>query len=117
MDMHVQDLFSAANAAGRAAATTAVCTPMVVTWNGGANREVVEDGVCGFAWVNIKPARGAFVKYLKANKIGHKSYQGGWDIWISDYGQSMTRKEAHAHAMAEFLRTHGLNAHADSRMD
>lgn len=115
MDMHT--LFNEANAMGRNAAATAVCTPMVVTWNGGANREVVEDGVCGFAWVNIKPATGPFVKYLKAQGIGHKAYHGGWDIWISDYGQSMTRKEAHARAMAEFLRTHGLVAHANSRMD
>jgi hypothetical protein len=115
--MHVQDLFNAANIAGAAAATTCAVAPMVVTWNGGANREVVEDGVCGFAWVNIKPAVGPFVKYLKANKIGHKSYHGGWDIWISDYGQSMTRKEAHADAMAEYLRAHGLKAYAQSRMD
>ena len=28
----------------------------------------VSDGVCGFAWVNIKPARGKFVKYLKENE-------------------------------------------------
>lgn len=115
--MEAHTLFAEANAMGRNAADTAVCTPMVVTWNGGASREVVADGVCGFAWVNIKPATGAFVKYLKANKIGHKSYGGGWDIWISDYGQSLTRKEAHADAMAEYLRTHGLKAYAQSRMD
>ena len=33
---------------------------------------LVNDGVCGFAWINIKPARGGFVKFLKDNKIGRK---------------------------------------------
>ena len=32
----------------------------------------VSDGACGFAWVNIKPARGKFVKFLKDNNIGRK---------------------------------------------
>lgn len=35
---------------------------------------------CGFAWVNIFPARGPLVKYLKENNIGRKSFSGGWDI-------------------------------------
>ena len=33
----------------------------------------VSDGVCGFAWVNIKPARGGFVKYLQEQDIGRKA--------------------------------------------
>ena len=37
------------------------------------------EGCCGFAWVNISPARGKFVNYLKKIGKGHKSYQGGWD--------------------------------------
>ena len=32
----------------------------------------VADGMCGFAWINIKPARGKFVKFLKDNNIGRK---------------------------------------------
>ena len=36
---------------------------------------------CGFSWVEIKPARGAVVKYLKDNGRGSAGYNGGWTIW------------------------------------
>src|SRR5690606_11417507 len=42
--------------------------------------EFVVDGVCGFAWVRIKPARGPLIKYLKDNGIGEKAWNGGWTI-------------------------------------
>ena len=78
----------------------------------------VSDGVCGFAWVNIKPARGKFVKYLKDNDIGRKdSYYGGYTIWVSGFGQSMTRKENYARAFVKVLNDNGLKAYAMSRMD
>ena len=53
----------------------------------------VAEGMCGFAWVNISPARGKFVNYLKKLGKGHKSYIGGWDYWVSssELGQSITR--------------------------
>ena len=35
---------------------------------------------CGFAHVNINPARGKFIKYLKDNNLGYKSYSGGFDM-------------------------------------
>ena len=38
----------------------------------------VSDGVCGFAGVVIKPARGKFVSYLKSLGMGYKHYYGGW---------------------------------------
>ena len=78
----------------------------------------VSDGVCGFAWINIKPARGKFVKYLKDNDIGRKdSYYGGYTIWVSGFGQSLDRKSAYARAFAEVLNENGLTAYAMSRMD
>ena len=61
----------------------------------------VSDGPCGFAWINIKPARGKFVKFLKDNNIGRKdSYYGGYTIWVSGFGQSLDRKSAYARAFA-----------------
>ena len=77
----------------------------------------VEAGVCGFAWVNVRPGTCSFAKWLRKNDIGHSSYYGGWDIWISQYNQSMQRKEVHAAAMADFLQKNGITAHARSRMD
>ena len=78
----------------------------------------VEGGVCGFAWVHIDPARGAFVNWCKANKRGGKSYYGGYDLREDGgYGQSLQRKEAFCGAFAEVLRKYGINAYAQSRMD
>ena len=77
------------------------------------------EGMCGFAWVNISPARGKFVNYLKKLGKGHKSYHGGWDYWVSssELGQSITRKEAYATAFAKVLKEWGINAMMMSRLD
>ena len=77
------------------------------------------EGCCGFAWVNISPARGKFVNYLKKIGKGHKSYQGGWDYWVSsqELGQSITRKEAYADAFAKVLKEWGINCYSMSRLD
>jgi len=75
-------------------------------------------GTCGFAWVNVRPATSAFARWLAKNKIGHRSYHGGWDIWISEHGQSVEQKEAHAHALSEVLKNElGITCYAASRLD
>ena len=122
MTIHYDLLWSAADAAGRKAAAEAVCTPMVVGEvdpRTGIGRviDIVEDGVCGFAYIKIRPARGAFVNWLKARNIGHKAYGGGYEISIHDYNQSMTRKSAHARAAAEVLCRAGIEATSYSRLD
>lgn len=109
-----------ADAAGKAAAAACDVVPMVVV--GGVpgeqpKRYFVADGVCGFAWINVKPANSAFGRWLKREGIASKAYGGGLDIWVSDYQQSMQRKEAYARAAAEVLREKGINAYAASRMD
>jgi hypothetical protein len=75
------------------------------------------DGLCGFAWVNISPARGAFVNWLKAQGIGSKGYYGGYEIWVREFGQSVDRKYAFAQAFAEVLGKYGIEASAGSRLD
>ena len=77
------------------------------------------EGSCGFAWVNISPARGKFVNYLKKIGKGHKSYRGGWDYWVSsqELGQSIIRKEAYADAFAKVLKEWGINCYSMSRLD
>lgn len=75
---------------------------------------------CGFAWVRISqktPNSKAFVNWLKENNIGFKFPLGGYDIWISDYNQSMFHKEVHAEVMAAYLRSVGIDATAGSKID
>ena len=83
-------------------------------------------GPCGFAWVLIRPARGKFVSWLKSQKLGGSAYGGGYDLWShycvdesrdAEFGQSMQLKEAACRAFAEVLRSYGLDAYAQSRMD
>jgi len=123
MDARViyEEAFEAANAA--AAATTPA--PMIVGRAIGftnaivpGTEEFVADGVCGFAWVKIRPARGEFVKWCKANKIGRPDdYAGGYLISMRQGNQSMQRKEAAGIAFAQVLTKHGINAYMESRMD
>ena len=78
----------------------------------------VSDGPCGFAWINIKPARGKFVNWLKKAGIGRTdSYYGGYTVWVSEFGQSVTRKENYARAFAKVLGDNGITAYNMSRLD
>jgi hypothetical protein len=92
--------------------------PMGVCTSDGKLIDIVEGGTCGFAYLTVRPANGAFARWLKAKGIGHRSYYGGWEVSIQSYGQSMARKEAHAAAMAEYLASKGIAGVSHySRMD
>lgn len=108
-------LASQADAAGRAAAEAVNPRPMTVV--GGGQEYFVADGVCGFAWVVVKPGNSPFARFAKQNLRAHKHYYGGVEIWVSGYGQSMQRKEAYASAYADVLRNAGIQAYSQSRMD
>tara|TARA_R110000868_G_scaffold23753_2_gene95035 strand:- start:1216 stop:1593 length:378 start_codon:yes stop_codon:yes gene_type:complete len=125
--MNVSEIYEQARSAGYQAADAMTPTPMVV---GSAKSlfsneidydqpvEIVNDGVCGFAWINIKPARGKFVNYLKSIKAGRTdSYYGGYTVWVGEFNQSMQRKEAYAHAFSRVLSANGITAYPMSRMD
>jgi len=121
-----QALWDKAVAAGKAAGNAAVPVPMVVSQranplndNSPAVKEwFVADGVCGFAWVKVKPGNSAFANWLKKKGYARKdSYGGGVSISVSDYNQSMARKEAHAYAMADVFQAAGFKAYGQSRMD
>ena len=78
----------------------------------------VPSGVCGFAWVTIRPGNCSFARWLTKNKHARKAYGGGVQIWISSFGQSMEKKEKCARAMSEHIRKElGVSAYAGSRMD
>jgi hypothetical protein len=110
-----ETIWRAADAAGRNAAES--ITPRAMIVEGMGRTYYVADGVCGFAWVNWK-ANTPWGRWTKATGRTRKdSYLGGQTLWVSDYGQSMARKEAYAEAFAKVLADHGIDAYAGSRMD
>jgi hypothetical protein len=124
MSAKYSGLWEKAVAAGYAAGRGAEPEPMVVV--GGVPGEkpkayFVSEGVCGFAWVKVRPGNSKFANWLKKEGLASNAYGGGVSIWISDYNQSMDRKYAHASAMAEVLRAglegERVSVYADSRMD
>lgn len=118
-------MYWAAHAAGCAAAEAAKPVAMVVSeadvLTGAALPEgkswYVSEGACGFAWIKVRPGNCAFAKWLVKHGKARGSYTGGVDIWVSEYGQSVARKEAFASAFAEALVANGVKAFADSRLD
>lgn len=107
-------VFSAAHEAGLAAGGAVVPVPMVVS---GYEHQPVMDGVCGFAWINIHPGTCPAARYAKKYLGARKAYEGGMQIWVSAYNQSMTRKSAYAGAFAKVLMENGITAYAGERMD
>ena len=124
--VHYEKLLERAHLMGMDAGRRVGVTPMIV----GTPTELmgndidyskktyfVEGGVCGFAGVVIKPARGKFVSYLKSLDMGYKHYYGGWYVSVREFNQSLTRKEAYAAAFAKVLGEEGMSCYVDSRMD
>ena len=85
--------------------------------------------MCGFAWVDVSPARGPFVNWCKkagkahgdrgGNMHGRPGTYGGWTFWnpSRNYTQSVDAKEVGARAFAQVLQSYGINASVDSRLD
>jgi hypothetical protein len=108
-----------------AAAKACIPTPMVVQAHANmaddaspvVQQWVIPQGVCGFAWVNIKPGNCGFAKWMVSQKLASKAYEGGVSHWVHKFGQSMELKEAYAQGFACVLNAHGIKAYAGSRMD
>ena len=88
----------------------------------------VADGVCGFAWVVLESGRTGFAQWLLKNGYGHKEYQwgGGYkgvSFWpharygFAETRQSLELKQQVCGKMAEYLRSQGIPAYVNSRMD
>lgn len=112
--IELQNIYREACEAGRLAVDSMTPNAMVVV--GGGQTYYVADGVCGFAWINV-PGNSAFGKFLKNEKGCRTGYPKGINWWISEYNQSMERKEAFAYAAAKVLQKYGIKAQAYSRMD
>jgi hypothetical protein len=85
--------------------------------------EVVADGVCGFAWVNVfvdgRSKAGKEIKNFGARPDYYGGYSFGSSVVApnSRSSQSMQRMEAACAAFANVLRNYGYNAYMSSRMD
>jgi hypothetical protein len=86
---------------------------------------VVNDGVCGFAWLVARPGNASFSHWAKKNLGARSAYGGGLHITlpVGRTSQSLTRKEAAARAMQDSLREALLeldpkvSVYAHSRID
>mgnify|MGYP000865960699 CR=1 FL=1 len=126
MSKEVMELFDRAHHAGLRAGHESTPTPMVVgspSTPFGSDIDYskktyfVEGGVCGFAGVVIKPARGKFISLLKKMGLGWKHYYGGFYDTCRKFNQSLTKKEAYCEAFARVLGDAGLSCYVDSRLD
>lgn len=121
-DTAFAQLFARAVAAGMTAGTGAIPTPMIVseadviTGEPRGEQWYVPEGVCGFAWVSFA-GNTAFGRWAKKSGNASAHYPKGLCYWVSQFNQSMERKERFAEAMAKVLRDAGIDAYAGSRMD
>ena len=115
----VSELLKKAEAAGLKAGLEVSTNPVTFKDVHSGQTYDVAEGMCGFAWVNISPARGKFVNYLKKIGKGYTSYQGGYNVPAGgvELGQSITRKEAYAEAYAKVLQDWGIKCYVSSRLD
>jgi len=94
-----------AHLAGLAAAEALTPEPMTVV---GRDRTFfVEGGVCGFARVEVRPRNTAWAKWLLGAGWRSSDYFKCVALNVSDFGQSMQRKEAYAAAFARHLNALG----------
>lgn len=119
----VRNLHALAHAAGMEAGNNAHVIPMGVVQADifgnplpGAKVEVVDSGVCGFAWISFK-GNTSFGRAMRAAGLARPAYPTGLNFWVGEFGQSMQRKEEYARAYAKVLREHGVEAYSGSRMD
>ena len=109
-------LFQKAWKAGTEAATSHQPRPMIVTDTHGNVVEQVNDGPCGFAWLNV-PGNTSFGKWLRKSNLARPDYPTGLSVWIDAYGQSYERKRVHASTMAAILQENGIECVARGRLD
>jgi hypothetical protein len=111
--------FEDAHAVAVLAGNAANPTPMAVYNPASGATHVVSDGVCGFAYVTIRPrncklARFAVDHYCWRSNSWHKRIE----LSVQDFGQSLARKEAFAEAFAKRMHELGhTEVSWDSRID
>jgi len=76
----------------------------------------IDDGACGFAWIAF-PGNTSFGKWAKKQGLARSHYPSGLCVWVSEFGQSVDRKDAFAGAYAKVLKDNGIDAYSGSRLD
>jgi len=125
-----RSIYQQAHTAGQVAADAAIPTPMLVGTAVGLSDTIdtskpvyiVRGGLCGFAYIIVRPATGGFVRWMREQQIGYKHYYGGWSVPARpltppDLSQSVEIKEKYAHAFANVLREHGINCSVETMLD
>jgi len=123
--MNFQKLYDEARTKGLQALNACVPVPMTVIETDLSGNQIpgseaffVEDGECGFVWINIKPGNCPFASWLKKNGFAVKdSIYGGITVWVSEGNQSIARKKAFAEAFVEVLVKNDIKAYVYSRLD
>ena len=124
--MQVNQVYEQAHQAGLNAVLSANVTPMIVTERANPLDDsssvkrayFVDDGVCGFASVQIKPANSKFAKFLLDRQLARKdSYRGGIAMPVREFNQSLQKKEAYAYAFSSVLNANGVKSYVESRLD
>ena len=108
-----QALYAKALEAGWKAFEDAKPVPMVVQQHASPlddSSEVVQEwhvpeGVCGMAWLTIRPGNTSFAHWAKKNQGARKAYYGGLEIWrpVGGSTQSYERQMAGVRAMQDVL--------------
>lgn len=118
-------LYDKANDAGLAAAKEVELPQFLITETNAFGeqkenaKQYIMNGLCGFAWVSIKPANMKFAKWMVQNAGARKdSYAGGVRFPIFGFEQSIDKKAAYAGAFAGVLQDAGMKkVYMDSRLD
>ena len=110
-----QDIVEKAYKAGIEAGKNARPIPMYVI-DQGIPIDRIDDGACGFAWIAF-PGNTSFGKWAKKQGLARSHYPSGLCIWVSEFGQSVDRKDAFAGAYARVLKDNGIDAYSGSRLD
>lgn len=84
----------------------------------------LDDFPCGFSWILVYPANKGNTRLGKEERkllesVGFRKndYEKTYRLWVSDFNQSMQKKEAYARAYAKVLSAAGFRAYSGSRMD
>lgn len=128
-----RELCEKADAAGTAAVEVLQVIPMVVgsettLFSGKLDYTkptyFVADGLCGFAWISITPEYKGNTslgkeerKVLEAMGFRKNDYEKTYQLSVSAFNQSIQKKEAYAAAYAKVLRSNGIRAYSNSRLD
>jgi hypothetical protein len=110
-----QEIIDQAYKAGIEAGKNARPIPMYVI-DQGIPIDRIDDGACGFAWIAFA-GNTAFGKWAKKQGLARSHYPSGLCVWVSEFGQSVDRKEAFAGAYARVLKDNGIDAYSGSRLD